>query len=546
MPKPKVPDSARDPNTPDEVIIRMAPVEPYPDPTLGVPVPPTVHEGRPVNPLVTIGDSLTHGFQSGAIYNTRHAWPRIVAWEMGIDERFRYPTYEGHGGLPFNLEYIVRKLERAFGEKIDWWEMPLALFEARHLMSQIEDWWERGPGAAIPVTKEILHNLAVYGWDLRNALSWTAPELAKSIGKAKDDVLHQIVEDANLRAAQRVYASASDANGKALTVFQAAAELGKQGAVIQGQDGGDEHDPNGAGVETLAVLLGANNALGTVLSLKVNWSKEGYDDLHHKWKARFTIWRPSHFAAELEKVVAEVKKIRARHVVFGNVPHVTIAPVARGVARKVREDSRYFPFYTRPWISDEKFNPKDDPHLTEQQARAIDSAIDQFNESIADAVRAARKAGLDWYLLDVCGILDRLAQRRYIESPQARPEWWTPYELPPELAMLRPIPTTRFFTSDREGRKDGGLFSLDGVHPTTIGYGIIAQEFIKVLELAGVPLFFADNRTRRPGPIRVDFQRLIGLDTLVASPPMSLDSNKRLIGWFDETFDCFRRILPFV
>ena len=35
---------------------------------------------------MTIGDSLTHGFQSGAIYNTQISYPRIIAWEMGWSE----------------------------------------------------------------------------------------------------------------------------------------------------------------------------------------------------------------------------------------------------------------------------------------------------------------------------------------------------------------------------------------------------------------------------------------------------------------------------
>jgi hypothetical protein len=58
-----------------------------------------------------------------------------------------------------------------------------------------------------------------------------------------------------------------------------------------------------------------------------------------------------------------------------------------------------------------------DPHITSQQARAIDSAIDQYNDAITDQVRAARQAGKDWYLLDVAGLLDRLAARRYIDEP---------------------------------------------------------------------------------------------------------------------------------
>ncbi len=91
-------------------------------------------------------------------------------------------------------------------------------------------------------------------------------------------------------------------------------------------------------------------------------------------------------------------------------------------------------------------------------------------------------------------LLDRLATRRYIESPWARPTWWTPYELPPALPRLDPVPSTRFFRSGPEGRTEGGLFSLDGVHPTTIAYGIVAQEVIKVMELAGVGFLTRDGQ----------------------------------------------------
>ena len=77
--------------------------------------------------------------------------------------------------------------------------------------------------------------------------------------------------------------------------------------------------------------------------------------------------------------------------------------------------------------------------------RAIDSAIDSYNETIIASVKAARRDGLDWYLFDMGAVLDRLATRRYIDSPWARPAWWTPYELPAALRRLDPVPTTRFF-----------------------------------------------------------------------------------------------------
>ena len=119
-----VPDSARDPKTPDDVEVRLQPPPPYDDPTLGIDVP-RPEGGEPVHRLVTIGDSLTHGFQSGAIHNTRLSWPAIVAWELGWSQRFRVPTYDGYGGLPFNLEYAIRDLEHHFGDRIAWWESPI-------------------------------------------------------------------------------------------------------------------------------------------------------------------------------------------------------------------------------------------------------------------------------------------------------------------------------------------------------------------------------------------------------------------------------------
>lgn len=526
--------------TPASVDVTMEARAPYADPTMGVALPaPPPRAGRPRHRLVAIGDSITHGFQSGAIFNTRLSWPMIVAWEMGADQRFRFPTYEGFGGLPLNIEYVIRRLEARFGDRIDWWETGFAAFEVRQAMAEIEDWWERGPGSVVPRVSGIMHNLAVYGWDLRDALHRDAANLAASIARPRDNVLSQLVENANERAALRVYESARGPGGTPLTVFGGAAALGAEGELLP--DG--TTDAGGDGIETLVVFLGANNALGSVVKLKVIWSDAGYDDLERK--SAFNVWQPSHFDAELARVVAAVKAVKARHVIFVTVPHVTILPVAKGVGSKIREDSRYFPYYTRPWVTDAGFDPKDDPCITALEARAVDSAIDQYNDSIARSVHDARREGRDWYVLDIAGILDRAAQRRYIDSIPARPSWWTRYELPPELQALTPDVNSRFYASGPRGRTDGGLFSLDGVHPTTITYGLIAQEIINVMQLAGVKFFLGDGVTERQGPVRVDFNRLIKLDTLISDPPRSVTADLELIGWLDDNLDLFRRILPF-
>lgn len=534
MPTDRVLDVMRDPATPDDVEITAEAREPVWDPTLGIPVP-VDREGQPVNRLVTLGDSLTHGFQSFAIYNTDLSYPAIIAHELGWLDRFRYPTYYGHGGLPLNLEMLSRTLEREFGDEIDWWELPFALFTARTFMDEVEDWWERGPGSVVPNVAGINHNLAVYGWDLRDTLAKTADTCKADMARPKEQPFRQLVENANERAAIRVLESARDSRGKALTPVGAAKALGDQGTVRLDRN----DDGQGDGIETLIVFLGSNNALKTVTELKVVWSADGYDD--PRQKERFTVWRPTHFQKELDQLVTEVRQIKARHVIWCTVPHVTIAPIARGVDVKVRPESRYFPFYTRVWIRDEDFDHKDDPNITNQQARAVDSAIDQYNEAITEAVRAARNDGKDWYLYDACGLLDRVAARRYIDSPAARPDWWSKYDLPHEISSLTPVPNSRFFTAGPSGRTNGGLFSLDGVHPTTIAYGILAQELINVMQRAGVTFYRRDG-SERIGPVRVDFNRLIRLDTLISHPPKSIRSNLAMIAWFDERFDFVTRM----
>ena len=445
------------PGTPDEVIERAesGPRVPAFDPTLGRAVAAD-GAGERKHRLVAIGDSLTHGFQSGAIYNTDLSYGATIARELGWTG-FRFPRYGGPGGLPLNLEYILRDLEQRFGSRIDPWEVPVALFRAREVMDRIEDYWERGGGAAPPAVSGINHALAVYGWDLRDALERTAEICERVIRTPKDDAFDQIVENHAARAALRVYPR-HDGAARRMTLLDAARALGADG-----------------GIETLVVLLGANNALGTVTDLKVAWSEDDFRRLGAK--RAYTVWRPSHFAAELEALTAEVVRIDARHVIWATVPHVTIAPIARGVGRKVAVGSRYFPHYTRPWIDDGRFDPRRHPHITGPQARAVDYAVDAYNDAIQATVERARDAGRDWYLLEIAGLLDRLAHRRFIDDPTARPAWWTPYPLPPALQALRPVPDSRFLTADGEGgRASGGLFSLDGVHPTTVGYGLIAQE----------------------------------------------------------------------
>jgi hypothetical protein len=442
------------------------------------------------------------GFQSLGTANTAISWPRIVAWELGLDDdEFVAPTLTRHGGMPLNLEFLLRELEGSVEDLRSVPDRIRASFLGLGFYEEVSRYWRREWDQNISPKR--VHNLASWGWDLADLRQASAAFLRADV---EERGFYPVTAAA--RSAYRVMRSArkpGEAEGT-LSPVEAARALGEDG-----------------GIETLVVMIGANNALRSVINLDDTWTDASGDHRDPRKKQRFTVWHPSHFREELGLLLTEVSKINAETVILSTVPHVTVVPVARGITpgsggSKVTAGSRYFEYYTRPWV--ESFDYRDDPCLTAGQARAIDSAIDEYNDAIEGVVRAKRAAGKHWFLLETAGLLDRLASRRYLEDAAARPDWWDSvggaYPLPETLARLQV--DSRFFLADATGRTQGGLFSLDGVHPTTIGYGLIAQEVINVMHLAGVEFKFG-NGIARPGPVAVDHERLLRLDTLMSAPP---------------------------
>ena len=126
------PPELTDPATPAEVVISSAARPPVTDPRLGVEVHAAKSlaksvEGVPRHRLVTIGDSLTQGFQSGAIFKTDISYPALIADRLGWLSEFRFPRYEGYGGIGVNVEMLIRELEARCGDRISWYELPEAL-----------------------------------------------------------------------------------------------------------------------------------------------------------------------------------------------------------------------------------------------------------------------------------------------------------------------------------------------------------------------------------------------------------------------------------
>jgi phospholipase/lecithinase/hemolysin len=86
--------------------------------------------------------------------------------------------------------------------------------------------------------------------------------------------------------------------------------------------------------------------------------------------------------------------------------------------------------------------------LTAAQIAQIEAAVDSYNAIIAAEAESHGAA-----LVDIHGILNLIHARGVVENGQRL--------------------TTDFL---------GGLFSLDGVHPTNTGYAIVADEFIEAID----------------------------------------------------------------
>ncbi len=500
--------------------------------------------------LVCLGDSVSQGFKSGAIFEPETSFPAILAWEMGLrDDDFRFAAFAGEGGLPVNLEYLLRRLDRRYGSNVNLWEVPFAASSIRSWMDKTEDYWERGPGAMPIAYRGPFHNLAVWGFELQDVYHVTADMCLQKVVHSSDDWLFQIPDHAMYRTALRILnpSHSKRAQDHSATAISRAKQLAADG-----------------GIENLIVFLGANNVLSSVLSLNMIESEAKDIEETDPSKRAATIWKPNHYAILLDRLVAEVESIGAERVFWGTIPSVTIPPVTNGVGGRIDTDPgvaspygegddprwfrRYFNFYTRPWILNDRFHPEESPKLTGREAIEIDRTVQQYKLELMqrveqhNTVREEKHLAPDWFVADIHMALERLAFRRYQEDPTVvPPPGWEPYPLPQAYVDLGL--DTRFLRARNGRRIQGGLFSLDGGHPTTAGAGIIAQEFLNVMQQVGVKLTFGDGQSHRSGPIEVNYERILRQDTLVYSLPETLDDLWERLSDGGPLVDIFKRAL---
>lgn len=470
--------------------------------------------------LAVLGDSLSQGFQSGAIWRTDLSYPCMIAKALGMapGTDFRFPVIPGRGrppddpdgpqvlGLPFNIEEALRFVQRATGEDVSTLEWLVQFpFRLAQQFDATEAYYERGEGDRPQPVSETYHNLAVWGFTVHDAIALT-PEacdaiIAQEEGRRADDPFSS-PSASQYRTGKMVLNPGNRRELRRSTMVDRLRQLVEA-----------EGEP-----EILIIWLGANDCLGTVLDLQVRDMADSSSIVPADPVSRYKRWNltsVNQFKSDYGRLVAEVQAIvGTRSQVFvGTVPKVTIPPVVRGLGSF---DGQHFGAYGRFFLTESTFEPALHKHLTRAQAIMIESRIDAFNRSIRELV--AEHA--NWHVVDAAGALDRLAVRRnnFSDDPaEALRQYYEGHPGPKAhpLLRLKPIPSLLMLDTAEQGqRQGGGLMSLDGVHPSTVGYGIVAELFLTAMKKAGIA--GAD-------PLKLDWPGIIKQDSLLKGAPAVWD-----------------------
>jgi hypothetical protein len=157
----------------------------------------------------------------------------------------------------------------------------------------------------------------------------------------------------------------------------------------------------------------------------------------------------------------------------------------------------YFPFSLETALASGSY-------LTFKDALHIDRTIAEFNriiQSEVDLLNAAHGGEKRYHVVDIADTLSQLAWKRNKGQPT--------YELPEELRFIYPSLDTKYYDVRPDGHiEGGGIFSLDGIHPTASAHGIIAWEFMKVMREAGA----------LDGAAKLDWNAILASDTLRTQP----------------------------
>ncbi|MEP1151708.1 MAG: hypothetical protein ABJH08_08280 [Balneola sp.] len=463
---------------------------------------------EPKHKLVVIGDSLSQGFNNGGIYRTDINFPAFLAQCFEPKPLFDQPNFTAQAGIPINLEVLIRGLAEEFGSEIDWTKYLPAATHTFKTLKRIKKYWEGGMKDLKVDRLSPYHNQAIWGFAIND--SWIVDEQKSheyiTQNKESFSVFGILPEHAKYTTSRLVL------NPSLSRELQNNTQL--DNAALLQEDGG---------IENLIVCLGHNNALGAVVNLDLKWSEP--EDLTAFTPFRkHSIYRPEHFELEYRELAKRVSKIGAKRVFVPTIPYPTIPPVIRGVNSNLSKKALgYFDYYTRFWIWDDDFDPVKHPFLTKDDAIQIDMTVDEFNDIIK---RVANEYG--WFVVPVARNVAGMANRRlggellrgypkeFVEALKRNEDTAHLVNHKNEATL-----TTDFLRLNAERKiVKGGIFSLDGLHPTTIGYGLMANVYYISMVQAGVKF-----------QKKLDWDHIIAQDSLITNPPILLKELRSVLGY---------------
>ncbi len=463
---------------------------------------------KPEHKLAVIGDSISQGFQNGGIYRTDLSFPAFLNRCFEPVPDFNQPLFTAQGGIPLNLEVLLRGLADQYGDTLEWHEYIPACTHLFSTLKRIKRYWEGTPallarnGYSFPY-----HNQSVWGFAMNDAWMITERTSRKFIENYKETYsIFSVLPDHAMYTTARMVLNPV---------------LSEQFADHTMLDNINYLQQNG-GIENLIVTMGHNNIIGAVTDLRFQYS-EDYDLEAMPSERNYTVYRPEHFELEYRKLAERVSRIGAQRVITQTIPYVTIPPVTRGVNEDLSRPKRgYFDYYTRFWVWDNDFDPDRHPHLTKDEAIRLDQLVDIYNKIIRDV---SREYG--WIVVPLNRYVNAIARRRhggttYLPYPE---DFKEALKRNPATEHLvdgggEPTLSTNYLRIDEETGKvrKGGIFSLDGIHPGTIGYGLIAHVYYKTMKEHGVEF-------DKP----LDWDYIIKNDTLVTHPPYLLVELRKVL-----------------
>lgn len=449
------------------------------------------------------------GFKNGGIYRTDLSFPAIIAGLIEEKCCFDLPSFTAQAGIPINLEILVRGLAEEYGEDINLFKSLSAARSVYKTLSRIKSYWE-GHKKSLKVERDSpFHNQSVWGFAISDSMMIDEAYCREMIRntKIRYSVFNVLPDHAMYTTARMVLNPSFRNETSNKTMVDNISDLQQDG-----------------GIENLIICIGHNNVVGAVTNLNIQLSEQK-DVMNYYASRQCTVYRPEHFEIEMRQLYERIEPLGIKRVFVPTLPHVTIPPAIRGVNEdQDTAGSGYFDYYTRFWIWDDDFNPEKHPHLTKDEAIFLDQIVDDYNQIIHNL---AKEFG--YHVVPVGKYVSAAARRRrgkytakpfpaaFVEALKENPH--TNY-LVDEFGD--PRISTDYLKLDREtGRiASGGIFSLDGLHPSTIGYGLIANIYKTHMEKQGVHF---DRQ--------IDWNFIIENETLVTDPPPLLYNLRLLLRW---------------